>query len=50
MCMLAPHLHMKIKKTQKPTYILHFGWGVNGLNFLYFVKYGPYPVFTESKY
>ena len=39
MCVLVPHPHVTINDPHKPMLILHFVWGINGINVLYFGKY-----------
>ena len=50
MCRLAPHTSMIFNNPHKLMYILHFGWGIKGLNDLYFGKFGTCSVFPKPKY
>ena len=50
MLMHVPNFPIIIYNTYEPTDVIYFSLGVNGLNGLYFVKYGSYPVFTNPEF
>ena len=45
MCMITSHVPIITDDPYKPTYVLKFGWIINGLNIIYFRQQGSHLVF-----
>ena len=46
MCVLAPHVPVIIYQSQKPAYVIYFGWDIIFLNGIYFLRQGTNPIVT----